>query len=81
MVSVLQKDFEFYLGKQNEFVHKYPGRFLLIRDAKLVDNFETEIEAIRAGLKQFEPGTFLVQRCEPGTESYTQTFHSRVFGE
>jgi len=28
--------------------------------------------------KKFELGTFLVQKVEPGTESYTQTFHSRV---
>ena len=28
--------------------------------------------------EKHEMGTFLVQKCEPGTESYTQVFHSLV---
>ena len=78
MPSVLERDFEYFVRHHSEFVQKYVGRFLLIRDESVIGDYGSEMEAIRAGAERFPLGMFLVQKCEPGSESYTQTFHSRV---
>ena len=79
MPSVLEKDFEYYLAHQDELVREYAGKYLLIRDEQVLSAFDNQMEAVRAGAAKFPLGTFLVQKCEPGTDSYTQTFRSRVF--
>jgi hypothetical protein len=80
MPSALEKDFDYYLKHQDELVRKYAGRYLVIRDEEVVGAFDHQLEAVQAGAERFPLGSFLVQKCEPGEESYTQTFHSRVFG-
>jgi hypothetical protein len=74
----LEREFRFYLANQSNLVEKYNGRFVVIKDDKVIGDYPNEIEAITETSKIHEPGTFLIQKCEPGPESYTQTFHSRV---
>jgi hypothetical protein len=50
----------------------------VIKDCQVIGVYDDELEAVREAAKKHEMGTFLVQKCEPGSESYTQTFHSRV---
>ena len=76
--SYLQKQLEYFKAHQDELVKKYEGKFLVIKDQEVQDVYDTEIEAYTDAKKKFELGTFLIQRCLPGQESYTQTFHSRV---
>lgn len=78
MGSVLESEFKFYLANQNELVQKHNGKFIVIKDSKVIGSYESELEAVRKTSLTHELGTFLVQKCEPGTDSYTQTFHSRV---
>ena len=74
----LEKEFEFYLEHQDEFAKKYNGKFIVIKNQEVIGVFESEIEAIEKTSASHQLGTFLVQKCEPGKESYTQTYHSRV---
>ena len=74
----LEREFQFYLDNQQDLVNKYNGKFVVIRDCQVIGVYEDEVEAVMETSKKFELGTFLVQKVEPGTESYTQTFHSRV---
>ena len=74
----LEKEFKYYIDHQVELVEKYNGKFIVIRDCKVIGAFDSELEAINTTSEQYELGTFLVQKCEPGSESYTQTYHSRV---
>ena len=78
MEKPLTKEFEFYLKNQEKLVEKYDGKVIVIKNCKIIGTYETEIEAVNETSKTEELGTFLVQKCEPGTESYTQMFHSRV---
>ena len=78
MVEKLEKEFTFYLEHQDELVEKYNGRFIVIKDCKVIGVFDSELEAVEKTAEKYELGTFLVQKCEPGIESYTQTYHSRV---
>jgi len=78
MTLPLQKEFEYYLANQEALVAKYKGKVLVIRDRAVVGVYESESEALEAAARKYELGTFLIQRCEPGRESVTQTFHSRA---
>jgi hypothetical protein len=78
MAKRLEKEFQYYLDNQAEFVKKYKGKFIVIKNSKVLGAFDTEIEAIEKTSKEHALGTFLVQKCEAGSENYTQTYHSRV---
>ena len=74
----LEKEFTYYLKNKNELVKKYKGKIIVIKDNEVLGAFSSEIEAINKTMEKHELGTFLVQKCEPGRASYTQTYHSRV---
>ena len=76
--SPLKAEFEFYVAHQAELAAKYRGRVLVIKDQCVVGDYESDLDAVRAASKNFAPGTFLVQRAEPGNQNITQSFHSRV---
>jgi hypothetical protein len=74
----LEKEFDYYLKHQEELVSRYDGRFIVIKDGRVIGDYADELEAVRQTSKDHEMGTFLVQKCGAGTENYTQSFHSRV---
>lgn len=75
---MLEKEFKYYLDNQDELVKKYFNKFIIIKDQKVVANFDTKQEAYDYATGEFELGTFLIQHCLPGDLGHTQTFHSRV---
>ncbi len=74
----LAKEFKYYLANKDALIKQYSGKVIVIRDEKILGVFDSEILAVEAVSKTHPLGTFLVQRCEPGEESNSQTFHSRV---
>lgn len=74
----LRKDFEFYLANQEKLVASYNGKYVVIREGKVIGAYDSELAAVSETQKTFPLGSFLVQRVEPGNSAYTQTFHSRV---
>ena len=78
MDAPLEKEFQYYLKHQGELVKKFNGRFVVIKDGKVVGDFSNELTAITETQKNHRLGTFLVQKVEPGESGYSQTFHSRV---
>lgn len=78
MSEALKKEFNYYLKHQDELVKKYNGKFIVIKGTKVLGAYDTELEAVQETSKTKELGTFLVQKCESGNESYTQVYHSRV---
>jgi len=74
----LEKEFNYYLERQEELFKKYIGKFIVIKNREVIGVFDSELEAIEKTAEKYELGTFLVQKCEPGSESYTETYHSRV---
>ena len=75
---MLEREFQYYIDHQDELVKKYNGKVLVIIGETVVGVYDTEAEAYFSSIKKHTPGTFLVQLCTPGRDSYTQTFHSRV---
>lgn len=74
----LEKDFEYYLENQGDLVKKYNGKFIVIKDRIVIGAYNSEAEAFEKTASEHELGTFLIQKCEPGDSSYTQTYHSRA---
>ena len=77
-MEALEKEFRYYKDQQDELVKRYNGKFLAIVGEDVVGVYDSEIEAYTATKKQHPLGTFLIQHCLPGKESYTETYHSRV---
>jgi len=75
---MLESEFQYYKDHQADLVAKYDGKYLVIVGEEVKGAFASEIKAYEWGKYQYEPGTFLIQHCLPGSDSYTQTFHSRV---
>lgn len=78
MAKSLKREFKYYIEHQKELVEKYNGKFIVIKNCKVIGAYDSDLEAINKTTEKHELGTFLVQKCEPGSESYTQTYHSRV---
>lgn len=78
MEKPLEMEFNYYLEHQDELVERYNGRILVIKNQRVIGDYDSEPEAIEETSKQEEMGTFLVQKCEPGTSAYTAIYHSRV---
>ena len=74
---MLDKEFKYYIAHQEELLQTYKGKFIVIKDEKVQDAYDSLIEAYASGLQRFEAGTFLIQECLPGKENYTQTYHNR----
>jgi hypothetical protein len=75
---MLEQEFKWYLHNQNDLVKIYNGKVLVIKDEQVKGAYDSIPDAITNATKQYELGTFLIQKCSPGKEDYTQTFHSRV---
>jgi hypothetical protein len=74
--SPLQKEFQYYLEHQAEFAEKHLGKFIVIKDQKVIGVFDERLEAYNETSKTHALGTFLIQQCLPGTQAYTATYHS-----
>jgi hypothetical protein len=76
--KLLKDEFEYYLNHQADFVAKYLGKFIVLKNHEVLGAYDTNIEAYQESVKKHELGTFLIQFVQAGEESYSQTFHSRV---
>jgi hypothetical protein len=74
----LEKEFEFFVKNQKEFVEKYRGKYIVIKNEKVLGAYNSLSEAVEETSKREKLGTFLVQKCEPTKKAYTQHYHSRV---
>jgi len=78
MISPLKDEFDYYLAHQGELVEKYAGKFVAIKEGRVLDAYDNELTAVTETQKTHKIGTFLVQLVAPGDTAHTQTFHSRV---
>ena len=77
-MAKLESEFNFFLKNQESLVKKYRGKYVVIKNRKVLGVYSDIPSAITETSKVEEYGTFLVQKCEPGTAVFTQFYHSRV---
>lgn len=77
-MSNLQKEYDYYLKHQAEFIERYDGKLIVIKNNQIIGSYKSEMEAIAETTKHYELGTFLVQRCSTDASSCNAIYHSRV---
>jgi hypothetical protein len=78
IIIMLKDEFKWYIENQNDLVTKYNGKFIVIKDKSVVGAYDSERDALFESEKKYGLGSFIIQKCTPGEEDYTQIFHSRV---
>ncbi len=73
---MLHKEFEYYLSHQKELIQKYEGRFIVIKDEKVIGAYSSRIEAYNETKKHHKLGTFIIQLCEANSNAYSHSFHT-----
>lgn len=64
-------ELKFFIENQAKLVKQYNGKVLVLRGAEVVGVYDDELEAYLESKKKYEPGTFMIQHCEPGVGAYT----------
>jgi hypothetical protein len=64
---------QYYAEHREELVKENPGKFLLIREQKLIGAFDSYSEALREGARQFGTESFLIQRTMRHSASHDRT--------
>ena len=78
MAHDLEAEFNYYLANRQALLQRYHGKFIVIRGQAVHGSYKTEKEAIEGGMKSFALGTFIVQQCTEGKDSYTRFLRSRA---
>lgn len=78
---MLDQEFKYYLDHQNELVEKYNSKFLVIKDKEVIGFYNDERYAYFDTQIKHKLGTFLIQYCSPGNDSYTRCISRVSFNE
>ncbi|HCU35328.1 MAG TPA: hypothetical protein DGT21_07640 [Armatimonadetes bacterium] len=78
--AILSRELDYFIEAQDELLHKYHGKVLVIKQQEVIGVYDNEAEAVRQASQEHELGTFLVQRCEAGPSCYTATFCGCLVG-
>lgn len=57
----LKTEFEGYMANKAEYLASHEGKFIALKDGRLLGVFEDRLEAIKETCKSHQLGTFLVQ--------------------
>jgi hypothetical protein len=57
----LSTELDFFESHRMELFERAPGKYALVKGSTLIDVFETELDAIRAGYQRFGNEAFLVK--------------------
>ena len=77
-MAALEKEFKYYVRNQDMLLKTCLGKYIVIKEEEVLGVYDSETQAITETSKKHALGTFLIQKCEPGSANYTQTYHSRA---
>lgn len=78
---MLEKELQFFINNQERLVKEHRGKTLVIKDEAVVGVYDTTLEAYTEAMKKYEPGTFMIQPCNEGSDAYTVVITSHeLFG-
>ena len=78
MDETLKNELETYEAQKSELIGKSRGKFVLVKDNRIIDVFETKIDAIRQGYERLGNVSYLVKQV---VEVETpQNFTSNLLG-
>ena len=75
----LEKNFEYYLANLDELAQKYKGKYIALKECKVLGAYNTFNEALSKSEEQgHERGTFIVQKASVDPSAYTMTYHNNL---
>lgn len=75
---MLDKEFKYYLGHQEELITLYDGKYIVIMGNQVVGAYDNREDAYYSSMEKYEPGTFMIQLRTPGDGAYTVRYYNRV---
>jgi hypothetical protein len=76
MSAALKAEFEYYQANQDELVSRYDGKTIVLKNCKVLGEYDSYLAAFTETVKNHKRGTFLIQQVSEGTEAYTATIHT-----
>ena len=73
---MLRKEFDWYLENQDTLVKQYSGQFLVISGQKVLFASIDKDKAYNEGVNLAGAGNYILQKCTPGDEAYSITYHT-----
>lgn len=64
------EDFHWFVNNYEKFQKRYGNCYIAIKDKTVLGTYETFGEGVRETSKNYEIGTFIVQRCEVDQKAY-----------
>lgn len=74
---MFEKELAFFISHQDELVAKHRGKTLVLRGENVEGAYDSPLRAYLSAKEKFEPGTFMIQPCQPGPNAYTVTINQR----
>lgn len=69
-------NYKYFTSHLDELCKKYEGRYLAIKDEKVIGNYSSFDEAFCETEKKEELGTFLIQYCSKNQDTFVNHFYS-----
>jgi hypothetical protein len=79
MSVILNKEYKTYLAHLDEFISRHLNQFVLIKDDRIIDFFNSYEQALKAGLKDFGNVAFFIKEVRKDEEVHF--FHQRITSE
>ena len=73
------KEFLWYKKHEKALLKQYLGRFLVIKDEKVIADFDSKVEAWKETIKAHEPGSFIIHHCVPVDVKHLPRLANRQF--
>lgn len=75
---MFEKQLQYFIDNQEALVREYGGQIIVLVDERVVGAYPTTLEAYLDASAKYEPGTYMIQKCEPGEDAYTVTLSSAL---
>ncbi len=73
---MFEQELQFFVANQEALVRQYGGQTLVLKGEEVVGVYPHALDAYLDAIKKFEPGTFMIQPCQSGSDAYTVTITS-----
>jgi hypothetical protein len=76
---MLEKEYDYFLNNKDTLFANYHNRVIVIKDEKVIGDYDTKEEALKETVKEHELGTFLIQEISQEELDDIKRFYSRVY--
>jgi len=72
----LDREFDWFIDNQTQLIPHYNGKFVVVKNFKVIGSYSTFDAAIKETIKKEELGTFIVQKCSVNPADNVVIIHS-----